>query len=76
VYDFFKEKEDITVLHCVAHARRNFFESTNNDKATAEYALEQIGLLYKIKRKARDQQLNAEQILELLGQKESLPVLV
>ena len=46
----------------------------NNDKATAQYALEQIGLLYKIERKARDQQLNAEQILEL-RQKESVPVL-
>ena len=74
VYDFFKDKEDITVLHCMAHVRRKFFESMNNDKATAQYALEQIGLLYKIERKARDQQLNAEQILEL-RQKESVPVL-
>lgn len=74
VYDFFKEKADITVLHCMAHARRKFFESTNNDKAIAQYALEQIGLLYDIERKAKNQQLNAEQILEL-RQKESVPVL-
>ena len=62
------------MLHCMAHARRKFFEAKDNDKATAEYALEQIGLLYDIERKAKDQQLNTEQILEL-RQSESVPVL-
>jgi len=74
VYDFFKEREDIAVLHCMAHARRKFFESKQNDQATAEYALEQIGLLYDIERKAKEQQLDAEQILQLRSQ-EAIPVL-
>ena len=74
VYDFFKEEKDITVLHCMAHARRMFFEAKDNDKRIAEYALEQIGLLYNIERKAKEQQLDQEQILHL-RQTESAPVL-
>jgi hypothetical protein len=32
----------------MTHARRMFFEAKDNDKVIAEYALEQIGLLYNI----------------------------
>lgn len=46
VYDIFKENKEITVLHCMAHARRKFFEAKENNPAIAEYALGQIGLLY------------------------------
>ncbi|MBA3830277.1 MAG: IS66 family transposase [Taibaiella sp.] len=74
VYDYFKDKEDIEVLHCMAHARRMFYEARDNDKAIAEYALQQIGLLYDIERKAKQQQLEPEQIL-VLRQTESVPVL-
>ena len=31
VYDFFKEKEGVTLLHCMAHARRMFYEAQLND---------------------------------------------
>ena len=74
VYDFFKEQKDIIVLHCMAHARRMFYEAKDNDKAVAEYALEQIGLLYTIERKAKEQQLDQEQTLQL-RQTEALPIL-
>jgi transposase len=74
VYDYFKNTEGIAVLHCMAHARRMFWEARDNDKATAEYALQQIGLLYDIERKAKDQQQDAEQILQM-RQREAVPVL-
>ena len=74
VYDIFKQQKDITVLHCMAHARRMFYEAQDNDKATAEYALEQIGLLYAIERKAKEQQFTPQQLLEL-RQQEAVPVL-
>lgn len=74
VYDFFKQKDDITLLHCMAHARRMFYEAFDNDKARAGYALAQIGLLYNIERKAKQQSLDAQQLL-LLRQNEALPVL-
>jgi len=74
VYDFFKEKEGITLMHCMAHARRMFYEALGNDKARAEYALEQIGLLYAIERKAKEQSYTSEQLLQS-RQTEALPIL-
>jgi len=74
VYDIFKENKDITVLHCMAHARRKFFEAKTNNPAVAEYALEQIGLLYAIERKAKEQQLTPDEIFEL-RQAEAVPIL-
>jgi transposase len=74
VYDFFKEKEDITLMHCMAHARRMFYEALKNDSPRAEYALKQFGLLYATERKAKEQLLAPEALLEL-RQQESLPVL-
>jgi transposase len=74
VYDIFKQQKDITVLHCMAHARRMFYEAQDNDKATAEYALKQMGLLYTIERKAKEQQFTPQQLLELREQ-EAVPVL-
>lgn len=73
VYDIFKENKDITVLHCMAHARRKFFEAKQNNPVIAEYALEQIGLLYAIERKAKEQELTADEIFEL-RQTEALPI--
>ena len=74
VYDFFKEKEDITVLHCMAHARRMFYEAQANDADRSAYALEQFANLYAIERDIKEQQLQHEQALELRLQK-SVPIL-
>lgn len=74
VYDFFKGKEEVEVLHCMAHARRKFFEAKDNNMDMAQYALAQIGLLYDVERQAKEQQMNEAQIYEL-RQKQSVPVL-
>ena len=74
VYDFFKESEDVTVLHCMAHARRKFYEALANDKPRAEYALEQFGLLYALERKAKEEAFTHEQRLALRRQK-AIPIL-
>jgi transposase len=74
LYDFFKQKEHITVLHCMAHARRMFYDALENDTARADYALQQFGLLYDIERKAKQLSLNTADTMEL-RQKEALPVL-
>jgi transposase len=75
VYDIFKDKEDVTVMHCMAHARRMFFEAKDNDLSRASYAMEQIQQLYNIERKAKEQQLGADEILRLRTT-ESMPVLI
>jgi len=74
VYDWFKEKKDITLLHCMAHARRMFYEAQQNDKARAEYALQQFGLLYAIERKAKEQSLPVAEVLQLRTT-QAIPVL-
>jgi transposase len=74
VYDVFKETPGVTVLHCMAHARRKFFEAQQNDLPRAAYALEQIGLLYQLERHARGRQFSESQVLELRQQK-AMPIL-
>lgn len=73
VYDFFKQKEGVTVLHCMAHARRMFYDALENDTARADYALQQFGLLYDVERKAA--LLSTPDEVKALRQKEAVPVL-
>jgi transposase len=73
VYDYFKHKEGVTVLHCMAHARRMFYDALENDTARADYALTQFGLLYDIERKAK--QLSTQDEVKALRQREAVPVL-
>ena len=56
---------DVTLLHYMAHARRKFVEARSNDQARADHALEQIGQLYAIERKAAEEQLAEADILQL-----------
>jgi len=74
LYDFFKQKEGITVLHCMAHARRMFYDALENDADRADHALQQFALLYDIERKAKQLQLNTADRIAL-RQKEALPIL-
>jgi transposase len=74
VYNIFDQQKDVTLLHCMAHARRKFVEAQLNDAGRAEYALSKFQLLYAIERRAVDQQLSHEQVLQL-RQQEAAPIL-
>lgn len=71
-YTHFDDMKGITQLNCIAHARRKFSESLDNDAGRAGYALQQIGLLYDIERKAKD--WSVEERLEI-RQREAVPIL-
>jgi transposase len=43
------------------HNRRKFTEALKEDKTGAEYALEQIGMLYRVESMASDQDMDYEQ---------------
>jgi transposase len=73
-YDEFENKEGITLLACMAHVRRKFDQAMDNDPKRATYALGKIQQLYKIERKAREDNLSQEQRKEL-RQKEARPVM-
>ena len=53
LYEQYGNKAGITLLHCMAHARRKFDEALDNDKVRAEYALTGLQNLYAIERQAR-----------------------
>lgn len=73
-YDIFKEYPDITLLHCMAHARRKFHEALPNNKAKAEYVLEKIQQLYAIERKAKESNTNGDALTQY-RKEHALPVL-
>jgi hypothetical protein len=64
-YSIYERKKGVLLLGCWAHARRKFTEAQKEDKAGAEYALEQIGMLYKVEAMASDQNMDVEQRAEL-----------
>ena len=73
-YNIFSDKEGITLFHCMAHARRKFYEARDNDPGRASYVLSQIQLLYDIERRARGELLSEQEIYQL-RQSEALPIL-
>jgi transposase len=75
VYDIYENKKGVLPIGCWAHARRKFDEALKEDKARAEYALEQIGLLYDGERQADQENLSYEQRAELRSRL-SYPIMV
>jgi transposase len=73
-YDAIFEKGLATEVACWAHARRKFFEAQNSDPARAVEMLVLIKDLYEIERRARDEELQRDQI-QALRQQESKPIL-
>lgn len=65
VYDIYENKKGVLPIGCWAHCRRRFDEALKEDKARASYALEQIGLLYDVERRADQEQLSFEERSEL-----------
>lgn len=64
-YEEFDNREGITLIHCMAHARRKFDEALNSDKARAEHALAEIQLLYGAERQIMEQGLKGESVLQV-----------
>ncbi|MDA3906437.1 MAG: IS66 family transposase [Bacteroidales bacterium] len=64
-YSIYEHKKGVLLLGCWAHARRKFTEALAEDKAGAEYALKQIGLIYKVEAMATDKQMTFQQRADL-----------
>ena len=74
VYDDFDKREGITLMHCMAHARRKFSDALANDRQRAEYALSLLQQLYAIERRIKQEELSAEATVQL-RQQQAVPVL-
>jgi len=79
VYDAFEKNPSVTLIGCMAHARRYFVKAQDNDPVRAKYFLQQVQLLYELERTLRDKNASwddrytvrqrlARPILESLGQ--------
>jgi transposase len=75
VYDTYENKKGVLPIGCWAHVRRKFEEALKEDKDRASYALEQIGLLYEVERRADQEQLSYEQRADLRSRL-SYPIMV
>lgn len=53
-YDQFYHRDGITLLHCMAHARRYFKEAEDNDKERSSHALKVLQEVYEIERQVKD----------------------
>jgi hypothetical protein len=74
VYDSFDKKDEITLLNCMAHARRYFEKAQDYDQKKAEYAMGMFQKIYAIETKAKDAGMTAKQRYDLRLD-ESLPLL-
>lgn len=75
-YDMYHKSEQITLVGCMAHARRYFEKSLDSDRERAGHIMMLIQQLYKVEQDIRDADpvLNPEQILTLRKTR-ALPVL-
>jgi len=56
VYDDFDKNKHITLMGCMAHARRYFDQAKDNDPERATYFLSQVQQLYLLEKTLREQQ--------------------
>lgn len=62
VYQNLTTKGDITLLGCMAHARRYFEKALDNDPKRADHVLLLIQKLYRIERKLKEEEITIEAI--------------
>jgi transposase len=58
VYDGYEHVPGITLLNCMAHARRKFEEALDYDPKRAEYVLVKMQGLYEVEREAKEKEFS------------------
>ena len=74
VYDGFESKQGITLVGCMAHARRYFEQALDNDRATAEYMMQRFKLLYDLEKELKESNTSENLITDLRNER-AVPVL-
>jgi len=57
-YNAFDHKEDVTLVACMAHIRRHFETARAENQTLADFALSQIQLLYRLEKKADQENMS------------------
>jgi hypothetical protein len=68
VYEDFDKKPGITLLHCMAHARRKFDEAKDNDLVRASHVLTEMQKLYALERQAKENALSVDELYQIRQQ--------
>ena len=74
VYDGYAKVPGITLVGCMAHARRKFFDAKAADNTLAQEALTLFGAVYAVEKEIREQGLMGEEKLSF-RQKHAVPAL-
>jgi transposase len=74
VYEEFGLNKEITLVGCMAHARRYFEKALDNDKLRAEYVLAELQKVYAVERQAKEPSLKTDERTKL-RKEVALPVL-
>jgi transposase len=61
VYNYLEKEEQITLLTCLAHARRKFEQALSEAPVKVRHVLSEIQKLYAIERKAKDEEMSFEE---------------
>ncbi|MCK6612564.1 MAG: IS66 family transposase [Bacteroidia bacterium] len=64
VYDMFSTREEITLVGCLAHARRYFIEASGNDKARSDYFVSKVQKLYQLEKELREANAKPDEVLK------------
>ena len=73
-YDSYEKVPGITMVGCMAHARRKFFDAKAADKLLAEEALNLFGAVYAVEKHIREEGLTGDEKLAF-RQKHAVPAL-
>jgi transposase len=73
-YEAFDGRDSIHLIHCMAHARREFEKALGNDKSRAEYALLELQKIYAIERECDEMGVDYQE-RKKIRQERALPML-
>jgi len=73
-YEDFGKRPGIVLMHCMAHARRKFFDALQTDRDLAQHALELFGQVYGVEREIKEGGLSGDASVAM-RQQEAVPVL-
>ena len=72
-YEGMKGVLGVVLMHCLVHSRRKFDQALEYDNETASHVLSEIQKIFMVERKAKEDDLTAEQIYHL-RQEKALPI--
>lgn len=65
VYEEYGKRDDITLVGCMAHARRYFEKALDSHRDKAQYVIELLQKVYAVERRIKEEQIVEKEIVEL-----------